>query len=333
MITDHIPDFERHVKVHGGLQDSTTCIYTAKIRQFGTWLVAESRSCDPAHITPRDVEDFLEYCFYCGNSNETRLTKLVAIRKFMRYMLYKGLISEDPTAHIPKPKIKKRFIQKFTQVEIMRIFSAIDLRTEKGFRDFVILMVAAFAGPRIDEIISLRFEDVTEDRKSLLNLNFIGKFEKERQVYLWKIPSDILRIWLSIRLTHRAKASDPLFVSYCRGSCLKGHRLTHSAVDAMLKARAVAAGVRKPKISMHMLRATHASDLRHIHGYDTPAIAERLGHESIATTDRYMPSRERIHRIYPSLAAYWEDFATLWNEKREKSVARSITPYGGTPDA
>ena len=332
MILAHIPDFERHLKVLDGLQHSSASVYSAKLKQFNAWLLAEGRLTDPARITQGDIEDFLEHCFYRGNSNETRLTKLVAIRKFVRYLLYKGLVSEDPTARIPQPKTKKRFVQKFTKAEIMRLFSAIPVDTEKGFRDFVIIMAAVFAGPRLDEIISLTLQDVIDAGKSL-DLHFVGKFEKERQVYLWKVPSDILRIWLSIRLSHRAKASDPLFISYHRGSRPAGHRLTHSAVDAMLKARAAAAGIRKPKISMHMLRATHTSDLRHIHGYDTSAIAERLGHESIATTDRYMPSRERIHRIYPSLAAYWEEFTTLWNERQEHSIARSITPYGGIPDA
>ena len=157
--------------------------------------------------------------------------------------------------------------------------------------------------------------------------------EQKGQPYLWKVPSDILRIWYSIRLSHRAKNTDPLFVSYHRGSHLKGRRLTHSVIDTMLKAHAAAAGLRKPKISMHMLRATHASDLRHVLGYDTSAIGQRLGHKSTQTTDRYMPSRERIHRIYPSLAAYWEEFTALWNERKENSIARSITPYGGIPDA
>ena len=332
MTLDHLPDFERHLRVLDGVQESSARVYTAKLREFTTWLLTSNRSADPAAITPRDIEDFLEHCFYIGNSNETRLTKFTAIGKFVRYLLYKGLIASDPTAHIPRPRIKRRFVQKFTRTEIMRIFTAIDLRTEKAFRDFAIIMVAAFAGPRLDEILSLRLEDVIEDGASL-DLHFVGKFEKERQVYLWKIPSDVLRVWLSIRLAHRARASDPLFISYFRGgSRPRLRRLTHSAVDAMLKSRASSAGVRKPKITMHMLRATHASDLRHIHGYDTPAIAERLGHESIATTDRYMPSRERIHKIYPSLAAYWEEFTTLWNERKE-NAAGSIIRHGGAPDA
>lgn len=339
-ILSHIPDFERHLRVLDGVQATSAAVYTAKLREFSAWLLASNRAAaasDPARITPRDIEDFLEHCFYRGNSNETRLTKLTAIGKFARYLLYAGLIASDPTANIPRPKIKHRFVQKFTRPEIMRLFASIPLCTEKDFRDFVIITVAAFAGPRLDEIISLRYEDVIDAGVSL-DLHFVGKFEKERQVYLWKVPSDILRIWLSIRLSHRARASDPLFISYSRGgSRPRLRRLTHSAVDAMLKARAAAASIRRPKITMHMLRASHASDLRHIHGYDTPAIAERLGHESIATTDRYMPSRERIHRIYPSLAAYWEEFTALWNERRDKSALCTISdavtiPHGGAPD-
>ena len=311
----HIPAFERHLKVLDGLHDRSAAAYSAKIREFASWLSTQGRPTTPSAITRRDIEDFLEHLFYNGNRNETRLTKLVAIRKFIRYLMYTGAISEDPASLVPKPRIKKKFIQKFTQAEIMKIFSSVDPSTEKGLRDLLIIMVAAFTGPRLEEIINLTLRDVIDAGKSL-DLHFVGKFGKERQVYLWKVPSDILRTWLSIRLAHGAKASDPLFVSYHRGSRVKGRRLTHSAVDAMLKSAAALAGIRKPKISMHMLRATHASDLRHIQGYDTPAIAARLGHESIATTDRYLPGRDRIHRIYPSLAAYWEPFTTFWTERR-----------------
>ena len=77
---------------------------------------------------------------------------------------------------------------------------------------------------------------------------------------------------------------------------------------------------------MHMFRASHAVDLRQIQGYDTPAIAERLGHANIQTTDRYISTRGRIHHTYPSLSVYWKDFATLWERRNDPSP-------GGTPDA
>ena len=73
-----------------------------------------------------------------------------------------------------------------------------------------------------------------------------------------------------------------------------------------------AANIRKAKMHPHMFRATHCSDLRHIRGYDLPAIAERIGHKRIDTTDLYIPKRERIHKEYASLAAYWSDFHKVW---------------------
>jgi len=334
MILDYLADFQRHIRVFRGVQESTARIYAAKLRQFNAWLLASNRPTEPARITQKDVEDYLEHLFYIGNSPETGNTKRTAVSQFAHYLMYKGIIQKDPTAEIPRPRIRHGFIQKFSQSEVMRIFSAIDLRTEKDFRDFVIIMVALFAGPRLGEIISLRYQDAMDGDKGELELHFIGKFREHRVVSLWKVPSDILRIWQSIRLAHRARVSDPLFISYCRGgSRIKGQRLTHSAVDTMIKDRAAAAGIRKPRISMHMLRATHASYLRHVHGYDSHAIAERLGHKSTATTDRYTPSRDRIGREYPSLAAYWQEFTNLWRKRQEEGLIRSIIPHGGAPDA
>ena len=68
-----------------------------------------------------------------------------------------------------------------------------------------------------------------------------------------------------------------------------------------------------------MLRATHIEDLRRIRGYDTAAIAMRVGHKDISTTGRYMPDRERIQKIYPSLHVYWKDFIHVMSKGGNKN--------------
>ena len=147
MILAHLPGFERHLKVYRRrLQDRHRLLYRAKVKEFNAWLIAGNRPTDPARITRQHIEDYLEHLFYNGNGNATRTTKRVAIGQFIRYLLYEEIISSDPTTLIPNPKVKKRFVQKFTRGEIIRILSAIHLRTEKGFRDFNIIMVAVFSG-------------------------------------------------------------------------------------------------------------------------------------------------------------------------------------------
>ena len=76
-----------------------------------------------AHTTRQDVEAYLEHCFFIGNKNQTRLTKLIALRKFFRYLVYDNIVPEDITARIPRPKVRKGLVQKFTQAEILSLFA------------------------------------------------------------------------------------------------------------------------------------------------------------------------------------------------------------------
>jgi integrase/recombinase XerD len=324
-----ISDFERHVRILQALSESSVKVYRKKIDEFLVW--AEKERCE-IPLSRADIEQYMEVCFYAGNSNITRFSKLTAIRKFFRYLIYAGLMSEDPTEKIPRPRQRKKFIQFFTQTEVLKIFGAIDISREIGLRDAVIVILAAFAGLRVSEITGLTLQDIIDDGKSL-DLQVTGKFDKVRRLYLWKAPSEHLRRLISIRLSQHPRASDPLIVSYRRGSVVRGSRMGISMLDRICKKYAAAAGIHKPKISMHMFRATHANDLRHIAGYDTPAIAERLGHESIATTDNYIAARGRIHRQYPSLAVYWKEFNLLWKETPHAASPTDDTKkYGGARD-
>ena len=324
-----ISDFERSLRIFKGNAESSVKIYSKKVNKFLAW--AEKEGCKTP-FSRADVELYLEYCFYAGNSAVTRLSKQTALSNFFRYLIYAGLMSEDPTKDIPRPRQSKKFIQYFTQTEVLKIFSAIDIRQEIGLRDAVIIMFAVFGGLRVSEITSLTFQNIIDEGKSL-TLEVTGKGDKTRRLYLWKVPSDYLRQWISVRLSQHPRASDPLIVSYRRGGVVRGARMGTPMLDRICKKYAAIAGIKRTKISMHMLRATHANNLRHIAGYDSSAIAERLGHVSIATTDRYIATRGRIHRQYPSLAAYWKEFNLLWKETPDAaSPTDNNNPHGGTGD-
>ena len=323
-----LDDFARHVRILQALSESSVKIYRTKIEEFLSWADGNNCQVPPSQA---DIERYMEACFYTGNSNITRLSKLTAIKKFYRFLIYKGLTSEDPTERIPRPRQRKRFIPFFTQGEVLRIFRAIDIRKEIGLRDAIIFILAVFGGLRVSEIANLTLEDIIDDGKSL-DLNVTGKFNKTRRIYLWKAPSDLLRRWVSIRLSQHPRACDPLVVSYRRGSISRGSRMGIPMLDRICKKYAAAADIHKPKISMHMFRASHANDLRHIEGYDTPAIAARLGHVSIATTDNYIATRGRIHRRFPSLAAYWKEFNTIWEDSAYADSATTKTRDGGADD-
>jgi integrase len=174
----------------------------------------------------------------------------------------------------------------------------------------VIIILGVFAGLRVGEISNLRLHDIVDHGKSV-DINIpedIGKQEESRIIYLWKAPSMFVQRLMTIRLGHGAKESDTLIVTYRRWDKCVGKKMRSSNLDGLIKDLAEKAGIRKPRITMHMLRATHVEDLRRIQGYDIAAIAKRVGHKDISTTGRYMPDRERIRKTFPSLHVYWIDF-------------------------
>jgi site-specific recombinase XerD len=314
----HLDGFQRSLRALQGLGESTVNAYSRQVKELHAWLVAQGHPTDPRELEENGqgyVEDFLEHCFYRQNKNVTRRTKLTAISKFFRYLVYKGIVSADITANIPRPRVKKKFMITFTRNEVYRMFTQLDITSEKGIRDCCVIILAVFCGLRIEEIITLDLDSISYDDQDL-DILVKGKQyagEHSRSVSLWKAPGFFIRQYFMIRLGHGAGSSDPFLVSHKHG-VQKGRRLTQAAVDKMVKKLAVKAGISKPEIHMHMFRATHANDLQHIRGYIITAIMERMGWKDLSTAGRYLVRRERIHRIYDSLHQYWLDFGRIWTK-------------------
>ncbi len=328
----YLEGFGNHLKILQALSDKSVTAYCEKVEEFFRWK-KNSILTPPVTggdmITRQDIEGYLEWCFYRGNVNQTRFTKLIALQKFFRYLVYEGVIEKDITAMIPRPRIFKKFVQKFTKNDVLGFFKAIDILTEQGLRDAVVFILAAFCGLRVNEIIKLTLNDII-DEDGFITVNIQEtKHKSSRSVYLWKVPSVLFRKWFSVRMSHGAGAEDPLLVQYYKSGRPRDgyHGLSAVSIHMIIQKYARKAGIRKPRVHVHMFRATHASDLRYIKGYDIAAIAERLGHKNISSTDRYLPSRDRIHREYRSLAEYWYEFATIWSKKDEKKEhAESSVP-------
>jgi site-specific recombinase XerD len=322
-IDKRLDGFVRYLTVLDGLAQTSVAVYRRLVNEFFAWLSGNDDLRPVGQLTHKDVEGYLEWCYYRGNGNYTRHTKLTALRRYFRFLRYEGIIPDDITRDIPKPRIKKKFIQKFTQEEHIAFFRAIDPGSEKGLRDIVILILAGFCGLRVGEIAQLRLEHIQDDGK-LIDVQIPDDIAKQgghgsagRTVDLWALPSRDVRRYVDIRLRHGAGPEDPLLVTYRlkRPGILP---LNGSMLDSVLKFYAARAGIRKAKVTMHMFRATHANDCRHVDRYDTRAIQYRLGHASMATTDRYLPDHRRINKTYPSFAALYRWYEKVWENKSKE---------------
>ena len=326
-INELLEKWGKHMRVLRGMTDKSVRSYRGYVVEFIDWykkayprpastMNASYGGVVFAQVRRQEIEGYLEHLFYdAGNSNSTRKTKLICLRSFWRWMLYEGVVPDDVTFGIPTPIVRSRLIQSFTRQEVIRMFSEVDIYSAKGMRDICILILLAFCGLRIGELCGLRLEDLADDG-DYVRVHIpedIGKRGSSRVVDLWKAPSIFLRQWVAMRLSQGCTGSSSVMVSFRRGDLPTGNPLADRQVDRIVKEYADAARIRKPRITSHMFRATHASDLRYIRGYDIAAIAERLGHRNIATTDRYLPQRGRLKKEYASLREYWIDFEKIWS--------------------
>lgn len=152
------------------------------------------------------------------------------------------------------------------------------LRATGRERDRLVLMLAAFLGLRVSEIVKLEVEHLDFGRSVLWVRD--SKGGADRAVPLPKFLRGPLRGWIGSR------RSGPLFPSRKGG----GH-MTTRALQFLIKRIAQKANLpesgRPRKYHMHVLR--HAAACRWLEGGATIyEVKELLGHSSVAVTERYL---------------------------------------------
>jgi integrase/recombinase XerD len=219
-----------------------------------------------------------------GNCARSRNLRLVAIRSFLRYAAHR-----DPTVlpivervlAIPMKRFDRPLLGFLSISEMQAILEAPDRSTWSGLRDHVLLATLYNTGARVSEIVALRVADF--DQSAAASVRIFGKGRKERVTPLWRSTAKLLENWLD-RVSREPEA--PLFPNR------HGRPLSRSGVEQRLRAAVAIAGKRCPtlqgrSISPHTVRHTTAMHLLQS-GVDISVIALWLGHESPATTHRYI---------------------------------------------
>jgi len=217
------------------------------------------------------------------NSARTRNLRWTAIRSFLRFAAletpeHSGLIQRSLA--IPTKRCSRPLVGFLLRPEIEAVLAAVDRSSWIGRRDHALLLVAMQTGLRLAELTSLRRQDLTLGPGA--HVYCIGKGRKERATPIAKPTAGILAAWLK----EPANASDYLFPSK------PGGRLSHDAVQDLVKKYKAIAGVKCPsisgkKLSPHRLRHTAAMEWMQS-GVDRSMIAMCLGHESVETTQIYL---------------------------------------------
>ena len=171
--------------------------------------------------------------------------------------------------------------------ELGRLFAAAEGEDWIDKRNVALLALMAKAGLRVGEVVALELADIELNARSGWATVRMGKGNKTRRVPLNSDVRQALQAYLAVRPDVPAKA---LFFSRT------GTPLSARDVQRLVAELARRAGI-PGRVTPHTLRHTFATRALE-KGADVAAVAAILGHESIATTSRYLhPSEARLAEV------------------------------------
>ncbi|GAC1307415.1 MAG: tyrosine recombinase XerC [Vulcanimicrobiaceae bacterium] len=214
--------------------------------------------------------------------------KLVALRRFYRYLVVEATRDDDPTVGIDPPKLPRRLPVVLDEDAVARLIAAPAAAGQTEFqrvRDRAILELLYASGIRRAELAGINLQDVDLRRRIV---RVLGKGDKQRMVLINDAAADAMERYLALR----PRSGDEAFFVGRRGTRL-GVRAVWEIVRTFERLSGIALHA-----SPHVLRHSFATHLLE-HGADLMTIKELLGHESLATTQIYTNvSVEHMRKTY-----------------------------------
>lgn len=238
------------------------------------------------------IRGFLAQLYEKGLSKTSVARALAAVRSLYRWLAREGMIEQNPAKLVVTPKLPKRLPRVPTIEEMNSVIDG-QMPEVAAFpdRDRLIFELLYGCGIRNSELTGINLDDIRLSAEAIL---IRGKGKKERYVPFGDAVKSALGAYLPERervFLESKKTSTALLVNH------RGGRLTTRSVGRIVKKIAVAKGL-PSDVHPHTLRHAFGTHMLE-EGADLRAIQELLGHERLATTQRYTQlSMKHVLQVY-----------------------------------
>ncbi|NEX23692.1 site-specific integrase [Thiorhodococcus mannitoliphagus] len=227
------------------------------------------------------LDDLEQQRHNCARSRNLRLMALRAFLKFAARRDLTALPILEQALGVPSKRSERPMLGFLTHEEMLAVIGEPG-STWTAQRDHLLWGLLYNTGARVSEMIGVRVADVVMEASPYVHLH--GKGRKQRAVPLWRSTVREIRTWLQHNPALVADA--PLLPNR------DGHAMTRNNVNQRLKIAVTRAAQVYPSlaerhVSPHCIRHTTAMAMLQS-GVAFNVIALWLGHESIATTHRYV---------------------------------------------
>ncbi len=197
-----------------------------------------------------------------------------AIRAFFGHLQREELTDVNPLANVKLPKVPKKVMPTLSTVEMENLLSQPNKRTDRGFRDYTLLLTFVDTGARLSEIANMNVNDVDIENGYL---RVMGKGARERYIPFGR---KVAKALLKYKLKHRSEpvATESFFLA------MDGRHLSAGRIEKLIGEYGSKAKL--ARCHPHMLR--HSSSVNYLRtGGDPFSLQKKLGHSSLQMTRHY----------------------------------------------
>jgi integrase/recombinase XerD len=275
-----------------GLGDKTREAYRSDLERLAAWLTRQPGQPLLTDVRRGDLLGWISSGLADGFKSSTAARRLSGLRRFYRYLLREGLVTEDPTLRIDSPRLPQKLPDSLSEDDVEHLLMEPDPELPIELRDKAMMEILYGCGLRVSELVALTVDEVNL-RQGVIRI--IGKGNKERLVPMGEEAVD----WLLRYMRHgrkellKGRPCDALFPGNRPAAMTRQtfwHRIKHYALRA---------GIRK-HLSPHTLRHAFATHLLN-HGADLRVVQMLLGHSDLSTTQIYTHvARQRLQSLHQS---------------------------------
>lgn len=217
-----------------------------------------------------------------ARTRNLRLATLKSFAKMIRLVYPENRKVADTIRNIPQKRAQKVLIGFLCHEEMLKVFDAVDLKTQQGFRDYTILHLLYDSGARASEIATLNLDHFDSQNKMLA---ICGKGNRYRLIELWPRTTQLIDCYITqYRITPQPLYRNCLFINQRRQEFTRHgiHRLCHKYLSRALSPKRL-----KQLNPAHSFRHSCAVNMLCC-GSSITDIKNRLGHENIQSVMAYL---------------------------------------------
>jgi len=287
---DALRRFESFLRVEKNLSPRTRNAYLYDLGKLEEFLKG-SGIVDLRDVLPDHLKSYVHHLSEERGYGAATLARTISsMRVFFDFLVEEHLVEANPAIGLHTPKRPQKLPVYLIESELRRLFEAPDTATTLGLRDRTMLVLMAFCGMRLQELVGLNMNDLDFESQTI---KVFGKGSKERLIPMNPDVEASLRAWLLLREPKPGEKA--VFVNRF------GHRLSGRMVEKIVDKYVLQAGISKENLSPHKLRHTFAT-LLHARDVDLVEIQALLGHAALSTTQIYTHTnaerlQEAVQRI------------------------------------